>query len=151
VARAAAAAAAAAGSAASAADRRLPIEGDGKGRGRGGWEGKRKRGGRLGATGSFKHSIPTSLSVIKSDLHFGEARDAAMKSYAATKGQAKFKCVGSLGWDISVSYHVLQLLSSLTSRSNAAVPETGRSQLLNLLYQAIILRTTLFSKERFTK
>ena len=64
---------------------------------------------------------------------------------------AKFKCVGSLGWDISVSYHVLQLLSSLTSRSNAAVPETGRSQLLNLLYQAIILRTTLFSKERFTK
>ena len=56
--------------------------------------------------------------------------------------RAKFKCVGSLGWDISVSYHVLQLLSSLTSRSNAAVPETGRSQLLNLLYQAIILRTT---------
>ena len=64
---------------------------------------------------------------------------------------AKFKCVGSLGWDISVSYHVLQLLSSLTSRSNEAVPETGRSQLLNLIYQAIILSTTLFSKERFTK
>ena len=101
--------------------------------------------------GRSNHSIPTELSVTKSYLHFGGFRDAAMKSYAAMKGRAKFKCVGSLGWDISVSYHVLQLLSSLTSRSNAAVPETGRSQLLNLLCQAIILRTTLFSKERFTK
>ena len=35
--------------------------------------------------GSLKHSISTRLSVIKSELHFGEARDAAMKSDATTK------------------------------------------------------------------
>ena len=40
---------------------------------------------RSGAMGWPKHSIPTGLSVIKSDLHFGEARDAAMKSDAAMK------------------------------------------------------------------
>ena len=51
-----------------------------------GWGGR--RGGRMGAMGSLKHSTPTRLSVIKSDLHFGEAFDAAMKSDAATKGRS---------------------------------------------------------------
>ena len=51
-----------------------------------GWGGK--RGGRLGAMGSLKRSIPTRLSVIKSDLHFGEARDAAMRSDAVMKGRS---------------------------------------------------------------
>ena len=37
---------------------------------------------------------------------------------------AQFKCVGPLGWDISGSYPVLQLISSLASRSTAqAIPE----------------------------
>jgi hypothetical protein len=38
--------------------------------------------------GWSKHNIPTGLSVIKSDLHFGETRDAAMKSDAAMKGRS---------------------------------------------------------------
>ena len=57
--------------------------------------------------------------------------------------------MGSLGWDISGSYHVLQLLSSLTSKCTA-IPEAERSRLLNILYQEIIMRTILSSKERFT-
>ena len=57
--------------------------------------------------------------------------------------------MGSLGWDISGSYHVLQLLSSLTPRYTA-IPEAERSWLLNILYQEIIMRTILSSKERFT-
>ena len=166
---------------------------------------------RLGAMGWSKHSIPTGFRVIKSDLNFGEARDAAMKTYyyevrcgnegaihvcnncmvvhcemedgrinssplrnemggtipvhcemkhsigselqATEKYQiakskhvmktrrmnsSQFKCFGSLGWDISGSYHVLQLSSSLTSRSTA-ISETERSQLLNILYQVIIV------------
>ena len=43
--------------------------------------------------GSLKHCIPTGLSVIKSDLHFGEALDTAIKSDAAAamKGQKLVK------------------------------------------------------------
>ena len=57
--------------------------------------------------------------------------------------------MGSLGWDISGSYHVLQLLSSLTPR-HTAIPEAERSRLLTILYQEIIIRTILSSRERFT-
>ncbi len=50
------------------------------------WEGRMA--GRLGAMGWSKHSIPTGFSTIENNVPFGEARDAAMKSDAATKGQS---------------------------------------------------------------
>ena len=57
--------------------------------------------------------------------------------------------MGSLGWDISGSYHVLQLLSSLTSKCTT-IPEAERSRLLNIFYQEIIMLTILSRKERYT-
>ncbi len=49
--------------------------------------------GRLEAMGGLNQSIPTELSVIKSDLHFGEACDAAMMSDAAIKGRMDNPCL----------------------------------------------------------
>ncbi len=91
---------------------------------------KRWRGGRWEVMGWSNHRIPNGLRVIKIDLHhdFGEAQRLATKlndnlNHGMRKiGRwisAQFKCVGSLGWDFSGSYHVLQLISSLTSRSTA--------------------------------
>ncbi len=99
-----------------------------------------------------RNSKPQQISSIarnsKPQINFKE-QDQFTKWKLGGWITAQYKCAESLGWDISCSYHVLQLLSSLTSRSTA-IPKTERSRLLNILYQAIIMQAVLSSKERFT-